>query len=110
MKAMGTTQISGAPLRARAHGLRTVAAQLSPRDIDILTVRAGNDTWVGPTPQQCLDDLQRISRELGTAHDELVAAAVRLETEADAIDAAARAAAVRAAVAAERAKPAAVPS
>lgn len=103
MKAMGATQTSGAPLRARAQWLRSVAAQWSARDIDMLTVRAGSDTWVGPTPQQCLDDLRRISRELSAAHDELVAAAQRLEAEADVIDAAARAAAAVAA-AAERAK------
>ena len=83
---MGNVQIAGAPLRARARVIRGVASQLTARDLDSLTARAGNDTWEGPTPQRCLDDLLRVRRELVTAHEELLAAALRLEADAERLD------------------------
>jgi hypothetical protein len=81
-----------AELRHRARVLRLVAAQLGACTVNDLPIRGAADTWIGPTPQLCLDDLTSLRRRLRQAQDDLVSAAVGLERRADVVDAAARAA------------------
>ncbi|MFM2073084.1 MAG: hypothetical protein RLZZ623_3348 [Actinomycetota bacterium] len=83
-----------AELRHRARALRLVAAQLGACTVNDLPIRGGADTWIGPTPQLCLDDLTSLRRRLRQAQDDFVSAAVGLERRADVVDAAARAAAL----------------
>jgi predicted NBD/HSP70 family sugar kinase len=78
-----------AELRHRAHALRIVAAQLGACTVNDLPIRGGGDTWIGPTPQLCLDDLMSLRRRLRQAQDDFVTAAVGLERRADVVDAAA---------------------
>jgi hypothetical protein len=73
---------------ARAVALRSLSLRLHTCRARSLFSRAGTDTWIGPTPQRCLDDLVRVSRSIARAADELTAAARRLEIQAGAMRAA----------------------
>lgn len=74
------------PFRRRAAALRRSAAMLHASRAAELGQRAGADTWVGPTPQRCGDDLLQIRRLLREAHDDLAGAARALDHEADRIE------------------------
>lgn len=74
-------------LRGRARSLRLYGAVLDASAATELHLRAGNDTWIGPTPQRCLDELLAMRRRLRQANSGLVAAALALERQADAADA-----------------------
>jgi hypothetical protein len=72
----------GAELRARAARLRSLSLRLRTARARQLFRRAGTDTWVGPTPSRCLDELEQVRRAIANAADELDAAARRLESQA----------------------------
>lgn len=92
---MTATAASAEALRARGRSIRRTAALLERIDITVLINRAGGDTWLGPTADQCLDDLACARRLLLHAGNDLRSAAQQLERQADA---AAHAAAVANAV------------
>jgi hypothetical protein len=74
-------------LRQRARTLRSLDRRLQQLLLLTLPPAAGPQTWVGPSPQACYDDL-RARRELITrATDELACEARRLERIADDLDA-----------------------
>ncbi len=58
-------------LRARAAALRRVAAAIDGCSARDLYRRAGEDTWIGPTPARGLEALRNISTSLRNAADEL---------------------------------------
>ena len=70
-------------MRARARSIRRTAALLDDCDATRLASRAGDDVWIGPTPQRCHDDLVAMRATIRSAHDELIAAAARLDAQAD---------------------------
>jgi hypothetical protein len=70
-------------LRARAQALRLLAMRLEVTPATTLHRYAGPDTWVGATPQACLDELGRLPHDLTACVDELGLAARTLERRAD---------------------------
>jgi hypothetical protein len=76
-----------ARLRGRADDLRRLARNLENVQLTNACSVAGDDTWVGPTPQACADDLRRLARQLLIRGAELRDAARRLDRAADAINA-----------------------
>jgi len=74
-------------LRLRAAGLRGLARQLQSLRALTLYADAGADTWVGPSPQRCADDLMARRSELLQHADDLAQAARRMERQADELDA-----------------------
>ena len=70
-------------LRARARAIRRTAGALDDCAATRLLPRAGEDTWIGPTPQRCHDDLDRLRTVIRGVHDELIVTARSLETQAD---------------------------
>lgn len=76
-------------LHARANTLRTVATRLEGAAALTLARRADHDTWIGPTPHRCLDDLGVMRRSLLNAVDDLRQRARILDTRAWALTAAA---------------------
>jgi hypothetical protein len=63
--------------------LRTMSAKISSsRALDVHNF-AGPDTWVGPTPQVCLEALVGVRRDLQNQQQRLVASAKLLERQAD---------------------------
>ena len=66
-------------LRLRAAHLRALAARLDAALVHRAPLLAGDDTWRGPAPTRCHDDLRRIGQRLGDAADDLRAEAARLE-------------------------------
>ena len=79
------TDIATDHLRARARDIRRTAALVDACSTTQLVDRAGDDTWIGPTPQACHDDLVLARTTLRSVRDEMIRAAVRLEVEADLI-------------------------
>jgi len=77
----------GEPLRARALALRNLAARLDRSGAHQLPGLAGVDTWLGPTPQRCHDDLQALRLGMIRSAEDVRHAAVRLEAAADELDA-----------------------
>jgi len=74
-------------LRTRATTLRAFATQLRGLDALDLVRRAGADTWLGPSAEQCRAELLGARRELQRAGDEVLIAAHRLERRAADLDA-----------------------
>ena len=69
-------------LRQRASTLRTIASKIDcTRALD-LHRRAGDNTWRGPTPQHCLDDLLQMRVELLAAAEDLRVSARTLDMRA----------------------------
>ena len=69
-------------LRERARTLRRLACTIDAADATTLYRRAGVDTWVGPTPQHCVDDLLTGRNLLFQAADALRSGAYRLDQRA----------------------------
>jgi hypothetical protein len=69
-------------LTERAAALRRAAAAIDDCDALVLYRRAGTDTWIGPTPQTCHDELVAARTTLIGASASLRAAAIRLEKQA----------------------------
>jgi hypothetical protein len=82
---MSTTD-AAATLRQRAATLRGFARQLTTTSALDLGRRAGSDTWIGPTPDACRSDLQRLRSDLLAAGDDLQAIARRFEQMAAELD------------------------
>ena len=76
-------------LRVRARALRVLAQVIDDCGAITLYRRAGIDTWIGPTPQRCLDDLVAARTQLQRSADDLRCAAHRLEVRAEQTDIAA---------------------
>lgn len=74
-------------LRQRALALRGFAARLQRLQLMTLHLTAGPDTWVGPSPQQCADDLRRRRTILLDEAEQLISHARRLERIAAELDA-----------------------
>jgi hypothetical protein len=80
-------------LRRRADALAGLAGRMADSELHVVHLSAGGDTWVGPSPQACLDDL-RARRALMVRHsDDLAAEARRFRRLADELDASAATAA-----------------
>jgi len=79
-------------LRLRAVGLRALARRLQVLRVLTLHLDAGPDTWVGPSPQRCTDDLRARRTVLLHHADDLEQAARRLERQATQLEAQAAAA------------------
>ena len=78
-------------LRNRAITLRRFARQLEDLEVLTLHLRAGEATWVGPSPEACHRHLVALRGGFLAAVDELRRTAARLERKAADLDAAARA-------------------
>ena len=74
-------------LRHRAVVLSDLAAVLQRLTVLTLHLDAGPDTWVGPSPQACLDDLVSRRGSLLRAADGLAGEARRCRRMADDLDA-----------------------
>lgn len=70
-------------LRARARTLRRLASDLQQLQLLALPPLAGNETWMGPSPQRCADALRLARVAVLDRADELVHTARRFEREAD---------------------------
>ena len=73
-------------LRARARALRSTAGLVVASGAIDLYRLAGPETWVGPTPEACVDALLTARRRLGTAHDLLTDHARILDRRADGLE------------------------
>ncbi len=69
-------------LLERARSLRRLARTIESLDAMLLYRRAGIDTWIGPTPQRCFDELLAARSTLTRAADELGRNAAQLERRA----------------------------
>lgn len=76
-------------LRQRATTLRTLASRLRRLQLLELHSKAGPATWVGPSPQACVDELRARRGLVLQAIDELLREARRFERIAADLDAAA---------------------
>lgn len=74
-------------LRRRAAVLSDLARVLQRLTVLTLHLDAGPDTWVGPSPQACRDDLVARRGSLLRAADALAAEARRFTRMADEMDA-----------------------
>ena len=74
-------------LRRRGVALVRVSIELIVSPAASLVFRAGTDTWVGPTPTRCQEELNRLRTELLRAADDLGREARRLLAQADLIEA-----------------------
>jgi hypothetical protein len=72
-------------LRARAATLRTFARRVQQLEATSLHMRSGTDTWMGPSPHTCDDSMRAMRTQLFAEVDALMAAARRLERQADAL-------------------------
>jgi hypothetical protein len=78
----------------RAGALRRLASSIDQADATVLHRRATIETWIGPTPQKCLDDLLSARTLLAQAADLLRTGATRLEARAVLLNTTARLAVV----------------
>ena len=69
-------------LRARALVLRTFARRMQHLEALTLYVRAGTDTWMGPSPQVCDDALRQARTGVLAQADQLIVTARRFERQA----------------------------
>ena len=79
---MAATSPAAEQLRGRARALRVLAQAIDDCGAITLYRRAGIDTWIGPTPQRCLDDLMLARKQLQRSADDLRDAAHRLDARA----------------------------
>ena len=82
--AVTSTLITG--LRDRATALRRVAIAIEDSEAVVLYRRAGGDTWIGPTPDHCLGELQSLRRALLAAADGLRSDARRIDKHAQQLE------------------------
>jgi hypothetical protein len=87
---MGTmpTNPAAVTLRNRAAGLRALARQLERSSLHDLVGWVGSDTWMGPSPQRCADDVRLRSGQLRSHATDLRARATRLEDRAHQLESA----------------------
>lgn len=88
------TSTAASRLRQRAIVLASVARQLQRLYALDLYRFAGPDTWVGPSPQACADDLRQRRTAILQQSDALLVESRRLLRSADELDARAAALAV----------------
>lgn len=69
-------------LRNRAVGLRSLARALERSSLHDLVGWVGADTWMGPSPQRCADDVRIRSSQFIAQAAELRARAQRLDERA----------------------------
>ncbi len=74
-------------LRRRAIVLRTFAGHIDHLAVLTVHIEAGADTWVGPSPQACTDDLRTRAMQLRNEATGLRAEARRFDRIADELDA-----------------------
>jgi hypothetical protein len=74
-------------LRQRAIVLATLARAVQRCDALTVHLDAGGDTWVGPSPQACADDLRVRRGQLLQQADALLAESRRFVRTADELDA-----------------------
>lgn len=77
--------------RRRARHLRQLASQMNDTPALRLHIHAGVDTWHGPRPLACTEDLRRAQDEVRREIDDLHARSIRFDREADRLDAIANA-------------------
>ena len=75
--------------RQRAAHLRTLATQIDATPSMSLHLHAGVDTWYGPRPDSCMTDLVAAQRAVRDAADDLQRQAFTFERRADELEAAA---------------------
>ena len=73
-------------LRASAVHLRVLAGQIGASRALTVHNLAGPDTWVGPTPQACLDALLAVRHQLQSEQQALVDTARMYERRADELE------------------------
>lgn len=73
--------------RQRAIVLRGLAGRIEHLAVLTVHIEAGVDTWVGPSPQACADDLRSRSAQLRAEATDLRREARRLDRIADEMDA-----------------------
>lgn len=83
---MPPAPIAPAQLRERASILKRLAARLDNSIALELHRRAGDDVWLGPTPQRCHGELLAMRISLQGATRDLRAGAKLLEQRADQLD------------------------
>lgn len=71
-------------LRTRARGLRNYGAFLRSCEATTVYLRSDTNTWIGATPEHCLNELTSFRNDLRRMNDDLVSSAIRLERDADA--------------------------
>ena len=81
--------------RQRATALAALARAIQRCDAVSVHLDAGPDTWVGPSPQACVDDLRAQRSQLLQHADALLADSRRFVRRADELDAAAAVPVVR---------------
>jgi len=74
-------------LRRRAIVLRSFAGRIEQLAVLSLHIDAGAETWVGPSPQACTDDLRNRATRLRADASDLRREARRFERIADEMDA-----------------------
>lgn len=74
-------------LRQRALVLHGLAGRIEHLAVLTVHIEAGADTWVGPSPQLCADDLRLRSMQLQAEADQLRREARRFDRIADEMDA-----------------------
>lgn len=85
-----TATTRGAALRLRAHRLRELATAIETMPAMSLDTHAGEETWQGQRPMLCRTLLSTNQHQLHGAADDLRVHALRLERDAEELDAAAR--------------------
>ncbi len=74
-------------LRSTAAHLRSVSGSIaSSRALTVYSL-AGPETWIGPTPQSCYDDLLTVRRQLQSNQEALADTARHLDRQAMALEA-----------------------
>lgn len=81
-----STSANAEQLRASAKYLRVLAGKIGASRALTVHNLAGPDTWVGPTPQSCLDALLAVRRQLQSEQQALIDTARAYERRADEID------------------------
>ncbi|MCU1397401.1 MAG: hypothetical protein JWN62_510 [Acidimicrobiales bacterium] len=74
-------------LRQRATALRRLGSRMEGAAALDLHRRATDDTWMGPTPTRCHDDLLAIRTQILGAADDVRSRAAALERQAQHLDA-----------------------
>ena len=81
------TTIAATRFRTRAVALRALADRIHRLDVLALHLHAGDDTWVGPSPQRCVAALCHHRITLIAQAEALLSTARRMERRADELDA-----------------------
>ena len=81
-----STSANADQLRASAVHLRVLAGKIGASRALTVHSLAGPDTWVGPTPQSCLDALLAVRRQLQSEQQALVDTARAYERRANELE------------------------